>query len=166
MGASDLGAAVIEEINYVRGHPSDYAAHLRAERGSAAAQEAASDLQSLAPTGPLAPNVGLASAAAEHAADAGAHGLQGHDGRDGSSAFDRMHRHGVWAGIEAEELSFGQSSAASVVHQLIVDNGVPGHRHRRDLLEPKLTRAGAACASAVSGMVCVVDLASAPPPTE
>jgi hypothetical protein len=44
-----------------------------------------------------------------------------HAGTDGSSAGDRMHRHGVWSGLQAEEMSLGQSTAEAVVSQLIID---------------------------------------------
>lgn len=161
-GQSGLEAAVLDEINYVRGHPQEYARRLGAD---AAGRDAAAYLETLQPEMALAPTAGLAAAAAEHAADEGAHGAFDHVGADGSSAGDRMRRHGVWSGIFAEEMSLGETSADGVVRQLIVDSGDPARRHRRDLLDPLLRRAGVGCAPhRLHVMICVIDIAAAPPP--
>ncbi|HTX47921.1 MAG TPA: CAP domain-containing protein [Caulobacteraceae bacterium] len=158
-----LESAVLNEINYVRTHPREYARRLG---GDPAGREAAAYLEALPPEAPLAPTAGLAAAAAEHAADQGSRGGFDHVGADGSSAGERMRRHGVWSGIFAEEMSLGQTSAEGVVRQLIVDSGDPAGRHRRDLLDPLLRRAGVGCAPhKLDTMVCVIDIAAAPPPS-
>jgi uncharacterized protein YkwD len=166
-GGDNLEPAVLAEINWVRAHPTDYADQLREAPPSRATDEAIAYLQRRAPAGPLQFSPGLGSSAARHAYDEGAHAAFTHTGSDGSSAGERMHRAGVWAGMLAEEMSSGQDTAADVVRQLIIDEDVPGRGHRNDLMDPFLKLAGVGCAShPVYGVVCVIDLASAPPPRD
>ena len=166
-GGDGLEPALLAEINWVRAHPGAYADRLREAPESAATDEAIDFLERREPAPPLQLNAGLAISAAGHAADQGEHGSFTHTGSDGSSAGERMHRAGVWAGMMAEEMSAGQQSADDVVRQLIVDEGVPGRGHRNDLMDPFLKQAGVACAAhPVYGVICVIDLASAPPPRD
>jgi uncharacterized protein YkwD len=156
--------AVLAEINFVRARPADYAERLRNNEPTPATLEAIAALQQRRPAPPLAVSPGLAASAAEHAADEGANGAFEHTGSDGSSAGERMHRHGVWAGVLAEEMSAGEETPQDVVRQLIVDEDVPGRGHRNDLLDPYLKRAGVACAPhRVYRVICVIDLAAAAP---
>jgi len=158
---------VLAEINYVRSHPQEYAEQLRDSDPTPATIAAIRYLESRAPAPPLEPSAGLDLSASRHAADEGAHAAFDHTGSDGSSAAQRMRRAGVWAGMLAEEMSAGQDTAQDVVRQLIVDEDVPGAGHRRDLLDPYLKLAGVGCASHPEyGMICVIDLASAPPPRD
>ena len=165
--AGELAPAVLAEINWVRAHPGAYADRLRAAPPSRATDEAIDDLLRRQPAPSLQWNQGLEASAGRHAADEGEHGAFTHTGSDGSSAGERMHRAGVWAGMLAEEMSAGESDAADVVRQLIIDEDVPGRGHRNDLMDPFLKLAGVGCAShPVYGVVCVIDLASSPPPRD
>jgi uncharacterized protein YkwD len=162
-----LAPAVLEEINWVRAHPGEYAEHLRDGPETQATDEAIDFLQRRGPAPPLQFNDRLRLSAADHAADEGRHGAFTHTGSDGSSAGERMHRAGVWAGMMAEEMSAGEDIADDVVRQLIIDEDVPGRGHRNDLMDPFLKQAGVGCAShRVYGVICVIDLASAPPPRD
>ena len=162
-----LAPAVLDEINWVRAHPAEYADQLREATPTRATEEAIAYLQRRAPTGPLQFSSKLGDSAVGHAYDEGAHAAFTHTGSDGSSAGERMHRAGVWAGMLAEEMSAGESDAADVVRQLIIDEDVPGRGHRNDLMDPFLKLAGVGCAShPVYGVVCVIDLASSPPPRD
>jgi uncharacterized protein YkwD len=162
--AHALEAEVLARINFAREHPSEYARELHRGTMSAATREAIDYLETRRPTQPFRFTSGLAVSAALHAEDQGRRGSFEHRGSDGSSAGERMRRHGVWAGIMAEEMSAGQYTAADVVRQLIVDEGVPDRGHRIDLLDPHLTRAGVGCAPhRVYGVICVIDLASRSP---
>ena len=157
--------AVLAEINYVRAHPQDYARQLRGAEPTDATLEAIDYLESRSPAPPLSLSHGLEVSAARHAADEGEHDAFEHTGTDGSSAGERMRRAGVWAGVMAEVMAAGDESAQAIVRQLIVDEGVPGRGHRKDLLDPYLREAGVGCAPHPEyGTICVVDLASAPPP--
>jgi uncharacterized protein YkwD len=163
--ADELAPTVLAEINWVRAHPGEYADRLRAAPPSRATDEAIEFLLRRQPVPPLRWNQGLEASAGRHAADEGEHGAFTHTGSDGSSAGERMHRAGVWAGLMAEEMSAGEGSADDVVRQLIIDEDVPDRGHRKDLLDPFLKEAGVGCAShPVYGVICVIDLASAPPP--
>jgi len=166
-GGGELGPAVLAEINWVRAHPAEYAEHLHDSPRTRATDEAIDFLQRRAPAGPLQFNDRLETSATDHAADEGQHGAFTHTGSDGSSAGERMHRVGVWAGMMAEEMSAGEETADDVVRQLIIDEDVPGRGHRNDLMDPFLKQAGVGCAShPVYGVICVIDLASAPPPRD
>ena len=165
--SGELAPAVLAEINWVRAHPGAYADRLRAAPPSRATDEAIEDLLRRQPAPSLQWNQGLEASAGRHAADEGEHGAFTHSGSDGSSAGERMHRAGVWAGMMAEEMSAGEESADDVVRQLIIDEDVPDRAHRKDLLDPFLKQAGVGCAShPVYGVICVIDLASAPPPRD
>ncbi len=162
-----LGPAVLAEINWVRSHPTEYAEHLRDGPETQGTDEAIDYLERRAPAPPLQFNDRLVASAADHAADEGRHGAFTHTGSDGSSAGQRMHRFGVWAGMMAEEMSAGEQSPDDIVRQLIIDEDVPGRGHRNDLMDPFLKQAGVGCAShPVYGLICVIDLASAPPPRD
>jgi uncharacterized protein YkwD len=166
-GDFGLEPALLAEINWVRAHPGAYADRLRSAPATRATDEAIEFLERREPAPPLQFNAALAISAARHAADQGEHGSFTHTGSDGSSAGERMHRAGVWAGMMAEEMSAGETSADDVVRQLIIDEGVPGRGHRNDLMDPFLKQAGAGCAShPVFGVICVIDLASSPPPRD
>jgi uncharacterized protein YkwD len=165
--AASLEPAVLQEINWVRAHPGEYAEQLRDGPETQATDEAIDFLQRRAPAPPLQFSDRLRLSAVDHAADEGRHGAFTHTGSDGSSAGERMHRAGVWAGMMAEEMSAGEDSAGDIVRQLIIDEDVPGRAHRNDLMDPFLKQAGVGCAShRVYGVICVIDLASAPPPRD
>jgi uncharacterized protein YkwD len=162
-----LEPGVLAEINYVRTHPQQYAERLSAGEMTPTTREAIAWLQSRTPAPPLRPEPALSASAADHAADQGENDSFEHTGSDGSAPYQRMQRAGVWAGMLAEEMAAGETTAQDVVRALIVDEGVPDRGHRKDLLDPQLRRAGVGCAPHPSyRMVCVVDLASSAPPSE
>jgi len=166
-GGEALERSALAEINWVRAHPAEYADRLRDGPQTRATDEAIDFLERRTPAPPLRFNAGLRLSAAAHAADEGEHGAFTHTGSDGSSAGERMRRAGVWAGMMAEEMSAGEDTADDIVRQLIIDEGVPDRGHRNDLMDPFLRQAGVGCAShPVYGVVCVIDLASAPPPRD
>ncbi|HZZ90888.1 MAG TPA: CAP domain-containing protein [Caulobacteraceae bacterium] len=165
-GGGELEPGVLAEVNRVREHPVQYADELAAAGSQTpTTREAIAWLEGREPAPPLEPTPALASSADLHALDEGQHGAFEHTGTDGSSAGQRMRRAGVWAGMLAEEMAAGPATPREVVRQLIVDEDVPGRGHRKDLMDPLLRRAGVGCAAhPVYGEICVIDLASAPPP--
>ncbi|MBK7293626.1 MAG: CAP domain-containing protein [Holophagaceae bacterium] len=164
--ATAFERAVVQEMSDARVSPRAYARHLRelrdafegtlwrrpgrvplrTEEGVAALDEAIAFLEAARPVGPLRFNEGLALAARRHAQDLGPRGALDHVGADGSRLSDRLNRLGTWHGLIAENISTGEPEARQVVIQLLVDDGVPGRGHRRNLFNPDLHQAGAGSA--------------------
>jgi uncharacterized protein YkwD len=181
--AGDFESAVLAELNRVRAQPQAYARELRrqelaearygddgygedgygyrADRGDPeAAEEAVDELMRQRPLPPLARDGRLAAAARVHVVRQGPRGDVGH-GPPGALG-QRLQREGLYAGLEAESISYGQRTPREVVRQLVVDAGVPGRGHRRDLLSPAFQAAGVACGRhAANCSMCVIDLAGA-----
>lgn len=161
--ATAFERAVVQEMSDARVQPRAYAKHLRQWRdrfegtlwrrpgrvplrtneGVAALDEAISFLESAQPVGPLRFNEGLALAARRHARDLGPRGAVEHVGSDGSHLSERVNRLGTWQGLIAENISAGEEDAREVVIQLLVDDGVAGRGHRKNLFNPNLHQAGA-----------------------
>lgn len=164
--AQTLEQAVLDEINHVRANPRAYALELA--EGPApgeepgALEDAVADLMRQRPLPPLADDARISAAALAHAAPQGRSGQLGH-GAAGSLG-ERLRRQGVWAGLSAENISYGHRHPRDVVRQLVVDSGVPGAGHRRNILNPSYTAAGVACGDhRVHGAMCVIDFAGALP---
>jgi uncharacterized protein YkwD len=164
-----LNAAVLDEINFARAHPAEYALRLRDYRASHPAQSAAdaADIDSAIayverqrPMAGLASSAPLTQAAAWLAADQGAIGGSAHVGTDGSTMTQRMHAAGVWAGAATENIALGPPDAGAMVLALVVDRGVRGYGHRTTIFDPSLQIAGVGCAlHALYGYICVIDYA-------
>jgi len=157
------GAAVIREMNLARQNPALYATFVQELRsrmngnllvlpghtrihtreGIAAVDEAIRFLKNAQPLPPLSLSRGMSRAAADHCADQ-ANGGFGHEGRDRSHAGQRIARYGTVAGSWGENVSYGKSSARDVVLALIIDDGLPGRKHRANIFNPSFNFAGAA----------------------
>jgi uncharacterized protein YkwD len=174
--AESLGDGVLHELNLARTEPAAYARVLEKEAESArpaassfayedrnALEEAIDFLQAQRPLPPLRPNSKLGAAALDHALAQGRTGGFGHVGVDGASLSDRLHRHGVWASVAAEDISYGYRTPRDVARQLIVDSGVPNRGHRNNIFEAAYQAAGVGCGRhARYGALCVIDFAGAP----
>lgn len=166
---------VLTTLNSVRTNPQGFAAGMGPRptlRGVGAADwnEARNYLNQLDALPPLDFSPALTDTALLHALDIGARGLTSHTGSNGSTLGVRIRDRGMVATLPAEELSFGLTRPTDVILQLIVDAGVPGRPHRRDLFNPVFTLAGVGCARHTQhGQVCVINLSNAfmvqPPPT-
>lgn len=95
-----------------------------------------------APCGPLALERGLCSAAQRHAADLGYSGGMDHAGTDGSTVQTRIEAYGEWWGSCGENISLGFAGARNIVLWLLVDDGVPGRGHRKNILDAKFAVCG------------------------
>jgi uncharacterized protein YkwD len=175
--AAGFEDAVLAEINQVRAHPQSYARELRHEQVRAAryygeegygvtrddpdaVEDAIDFLMRQPPLPPLARDSRLAAAARTHASRQGSAGGVGH-GAPGALG-RRLQAQGLFAGIEAESISYGQRSPRDVVRQLVVDSGVPGRGHRKDMFGRAFQAAGVACGPHVEwGAMCVIDYAGA-----
>ena len=162
---SPVEIAVLAEINRVRADPAAYATDLRAYRthfrgrivrypgnpeglitseGVRAVDEAIGVMSRQSALPAVSPAPLLAMAARDHVVEQGPRGATGHESRNGDRAAARVARHGG-GGYVAEVITYGPPSAAEVVRQLIVDDGVPGRGHRRILLAAEFRHAGVSC---------------------
>lgn len=165
--AADLDADVLAEINYVRAHPADYARELRRapdwvfdQEEPGAVAEAIDFLERQRPLPPLKGDRRLGAAALQHVRTQGPRGEVGH-GAVGSFGL-RLRAAGVYAGMSAENISYGHNDARAVVRQLIIDSRVAGRGHRRNIFTASYSAAGVACGGHRQwGSMCVIDFAGA-----
>ncbi len=177
---SGIEKEVVDEYNLARTNPGAYAKMLAGTRkyyrgsrveipgritlitreGLAAVDEAIRFLENASPLAPLHPSQGMSRAAKDHVADTGPGGITGHSGRDGSSPFTRMNRYGKWQKTAGENISYGPNVARDIVMQLIVDDGVAGRGHRKNIFNPAFTKIGVGFGPhARYGNMCVQTLA-------
>jgi uncharacterized protein YkwD len=176
LAARSLDAAVLAELNFARTHPAQYARELRKEayvggevgyseignEDVDALQEAIEFLMQQQPLPPLKPSEALAEAARAHASAQGRTYQVGHVSPGGEGLSERLHSHGVWAGLAAEDISYGYEDPREVVRQLIVDSGVPNRGHRQNIFGAHYQAAGVSCAPHRAwGSMCVIDFAGA-----
>lgn len=174
--AAGLESAVLAEVNFARTHPAEYARRLEkdayaggvvgySEIGNEdvdALSEAIEFLMAQQPLPPLSASEALAAAAHAHASAQGRTGQVGHVSPGGQGLSERLHAHGVWAGLAAEDISYGYEDPREVVRQLIIDSGVPGRGHRQNIFGRAYQAAGVSCAPHRQyGAMCVIDFAGA-----
>jgi uncharacterized protein YkwD len=163
-----FAVAIVHELNLVRQNPSSYARFLQetgrslpTHEGVRAVDEAIRFLHGAQPRPPLALSPGLCRAAADHCRDQ-ASGAVGHNGKDGSNPASRINRYGRWQGAWAENIAYGKRTARDIVLALIIDDGVRGRGHRKNIFNPNYNVAGAAYGPhARFGSVCDIDFAGA-----
>jgi uncharacterized protein YkwD len=177
---AELARDLIDETNAARRDPAGYSRYLeemmpqfegkllrrpgrsalRTEEGGRAVREAIRALRRTRPMGALRWSKGMTAAARDHVRDQGPTGLMEHRGTDGSTPARRVSRYGRWYVSVSENIAYGSNPAREVVLQLIVDDGVPDRGHRKNLLDPTLGAAGAACGPhARYQQICVVNYA-------
>ena len=172
---------LLREMNLARQNPSAYAAHIeelrsrfdgtqlilpggtrvRTREGTRALDEAIRFLRHTRPESALSLSPGMCRAAADHCADQ-VSGRIGHDGTDHSNPGTRISRYGDWGGGWAENIAYGKTNARDIVMALIIDDGLPARKHRKNIFNPKFSVAGAAFGPhAVYRTVCSIDFAGA-----
>lgn len=162
--AARLDDAVLDELNFARARPAEYAEELRrdlhAADDPAAVEEAIDFLERQASLPPLEADPRIAAAARQHAQAQGPRGSVGHGAAGGLG--QRLRNQGVWAGLSAENISYGYDDPRDIVRQLIIDSGVPGRGHRRNIFATSYRLAGVACGPhRAYGFMCVIDFAGA-----
>lgn len=165
--AARLDDAVLDELNFARARPAEYARELRRELNRsddpAAVEEAIDFLERQAALPALESDRRVAAAARQHTQIQGARGDVGHGGA--GALGQRLRGQGVWAGLSAENISYGYDDPRDVVRQLIIDSGVPGRGHRRNIFGSGYQLAGVSCGPhRTYGYMCVIDFAGALPP--
>jgi len=128
--------------------PNDPVAILTNE-GKRAVLEAIKDLkkkirQKKIPLPTLELSKGLTLAAQDHANDQGSNGVFSHSGTDGSNPWSRIARYGKWKTTAAENMGTGYNTGLDIVRQLLIDDGEPDRGHRKNILNPTLSRVGIA----------------------
>lgn len=180
-GSSVSASAVVAEMNRARENPALYASYveelrshysgnflvlsghtkIRTKEGLRALDDAVRFLRSARPVQPLAFSPGMSKGAADHCADQ-ANGGFGHGGSDRSSPARRINRYGSWSSSWGENISYGKRSARDIVLALIIDDGLPARKHRKNIFNSNFNFAGAAYgAHARYGSVCSIDFAGA-----
>ncbi len=167
--ATDIADQVIAEMNLARTAPQQYAqivanqtAGFRGKEGNGATREAVRFLEKASPLAPLAQSEGIRSSALSHVLEMGPVGGRGHVSHGGAQPWDRMARFGQWVGRAGENISYGKHDARGIVIQLIVDDGVRGRGHRKNIFNREFRVAGAASGfHATYGAMCVIDFAGA-----
>jgi uncharacterized protein YkwD len=175
-----LEKEIVKEVNLARTDPGFYASWLRGTRqyyrgtqlrrpgelpirtkeGLTAVDEAIRYLEKQKPIGSLALSRGLSLAARDLVAAQGASGGFGHKGPDGSMPADRIGRHGTWESIIGENVAYGQRTARDVVAAFIVDDGVAGRGHRKNLYNAEFHVMGVDCGPhSTYGTTCAITFA-------
>ena len=174
--AGEVEDGVLAEVNLARANPQGYARGLllqpvsdwerslspeTTEQDPRAFAEAIAFLMSQAPLPPLQPEAHLAAAADEHVEAQGPVGATGHNGAAGERFDHRLRRHGVDAEILGENIAYGPATPKDVVRELIIDSGVPGRGHRRNIFYSDFRAAGVRCGPHRDyATMCVMDFAS------
>ena len=132
-----LYATYVEEM---RSHSQWHACQLaRANRDYTKKVRAIDDavrfLRSARPPCALSSLRGCARGAADHCADQAA-GAMGHNGSDRSNPGARMSRYGTWSFSWGENISYGKTTARDIVLALIIDDGLPARKHRKNIFNP------------------------------
>ncbi|HEY8571731.1 CAP domain-containing protein [Phenylobacterium sp.] len=167
--AGALEAKVLDEVNFARTRPAEYAKVLRQRAPEMIGEdprdvaEAIQFLSRQKPLPPLSPDSKLAQAARAHATAQGRAGEVGHTSPGGVTFGKRLQIHGIKVGMAAENISYGYDDPRAVVRQLIVDTGVPDRGHRRNIFTEGHEAAGVSCAPHKEwGSLCVIDFAGQP----
>ena len=107
----------------------------------------------------LYPSLSLTKAAEEHAVDQGRTGAMGHIGSNGSTPAQRLKRNGANVSGFAENIYYGNpTDPRFIVIDLLIDDGVPGRGHRKNIMSGNLGYAGVSIRPHKSyGHVCVID---------
>lgn len=156
--ADPLSSEVLAEMNLARTEPQRYAALLSARSGgrsTKAVEEAVRFLGRASALPPLAFSPGMSQAAGLHVAEQGARGKTGH-----GNPWARMARYGQWLGSAGENIYYGARDARGIVCGLIVDEGVRGRGHRKNIFNGGFRVTGIACGPhATYRAMCVTDFA-------
>jgi uncharacterized protein YkwD len=161
---------ILEEINFARQHPKEYARKLEQQFSNpqprfarvtpGALKETTAFLRHVRPLPALAFSVGMSAAAEDHVRVQGSRGAIGHRGVDGSSPWQRLSKHGSWTGSAGENIAYGLTDPGRIVAHLIIDPGVPGRGHRKNIFGRNFTLAGIAIGGHVRyGVMSVIEFA-------
>ncbi|TAE20725.1 MAG: hypothetical protein EAZ92_17725 [Candidatus Kapaibacterium sp.] len=159
---SSIELDVLQEINFARTKPSEYATMLEGYRkyykgktfaapsqkslttkeGVKALDEAILALKMSRPMEALTTSQALSKAARDHVDNTGPRGLLGHVGTDKSNPNDRAARYG--SGVVNENICYNRSSGREIIVRLLIDDGSADRGYRKNILNPAFTLVGTA----------------------
>ncbi len=115
------------------------------------------DLQNVRNLPMLIPDLGLCTAAANHASDIGSTGRTGHKSSDGKDLVKRFEKYFA-KGTVSENCSYGKAAPLDIVMQLLIDDGVESLGHRNVMLSEQYGAVGVSIAKhTVFNYNCVLD---------
>ncbi|MBL7967891.1 MAG: CAP domain-containing protein [Prolixibacteraceae bacterium] len=177
----ELEREVIHELNKVRSNPKRYAEEyleeltgafsgklytypgqetLKSQEGIAPLLECINVLKSTEPMQVLNPAKGLTLATEDLLKDQQKNGGIGHITRNGQTPQNRIEKFGEWDICSAEDITYGSFDARQIVIALLIDDGVPGRSHRKNILNPCFRFAGIAFGTHPGYQtMCVIDYA-------
>ena len=116
------------------------------------------DLQNVRDLPMLVPDLGLCTAAANHASDIGSTGRTGHRSSDGRDLVKRFEKY-FEKGTVSENCSYGKAAPLDIVMQLLIDDGVESLGHRNVMLSEQYGAVGVSIAKhSIFQYNCVLDL--------
>lgn len=146
---------MVQEINFVRCYPKEYAAIVAAELSKRSSEkeglkpdelvalnELISELKAMQPLAPLEVSECLSKAAKKHGADMKVKGFIAHEGSDGKDPHDRMTASCGAPASSGENIGGGDERARGKVIELLIDEGITGRGHRRTMLDADWTHVG------------------------
>lgn len=178
---SELEREVVDELNFARVQPSEYADYLIAyselfvgrelhesgevtimtHEGRSAVNEAIRFLRNQKPLSYLIASKGMSKAAKDMVRMQETTSQIGHKGRDGSTFAERISRYGTWDGSCSENIDYGNNKARRIVMALIIDDGVSNRGHRKSIFNPGFKRVGVAYGFHQRYQyMCVIELAA------
>ena len=117
---------------------------LKTKEGVSALNECVRDLKRAKSVPILYPSAGLSKAASDHVEDQSQSGRTGHIGGDRSSVKSRIERYGKWDIRIGENIAYGGKYAQQIIIYLLIDDGVNGRGHRKNMLNPDFKITGVA----------------------
>ncbi len=175
-----LENSIVREYNLARTNPRRYAFFVSRVRpyfdgnvmtrpgygpvvtveGVEALDEAVRFLRKARPIAPVSPSKGLSLAALKHVDDQGPKGIVGHGGSDSSLPGHRIEIYGRSRGHIGENIAYGPHAAREVVIGLIIDDGMEGRGHRKNIFNSLFRQIGVSCGyHSKFQIMCVMTLA-------
>jgi hypothetical protein len=140
---SPVEKEVVCFLNLVRRDPKGFAEkYIAPWRKIPEGEKCYKEMLKTPPVSVLKPSKTLSLSAQDHASDMGKTGREGHTGSNGSTLESRIARHGKWLYTAGENCAYGYDSAESIVVGLLLDVGVPGRGHRKNILPPDFRYVG------------------------
>ena len=125
---------IVMYCNLARLYPKRFAAiEVQDQYGGSEAESLLKDLKTIEPRTALLPDSGLTESATCFQLEQSKNGDTGHDRKKCSE--------GDYLG---ENCSYGMGTPRSVVMQLMIDEGIPSHGHRWNILDPRFSSIGVA----------------------
>ena len=160
---AEIEQALFDELNKARTNPQSYIAHLEEYKklfkgknieypnmimltyeGTAAVDEAIKFLRNAAKLEPLKYSTGLAKPAKVQLNDLLENYSLGHKGKNGSNLPKRVARFGKGGKLYAENIMNQVSNPKDIVMMLIIDDGLRGRGHRKNIFNKTFKQVGIA----------------------